>query len=102
MSKAKYSLAQEAEADLIDIARYTAARWGLERQRIYIAGLYSLFDDIAEQPLLGVARPELGFPTRMRRYERSHTVYYDYAEGGRVDVLRILHVRQDDKAAFEG
>jgi len=100
VSRANYTLAEKAEADLIEIARYTIALWGPQQQRIYIIGLYSLFDKIAEQPLLGVARPELGSLTRMRRYERSHTVYYDYTESGQVEILRILHVHQDRRVAF--
>lgn len=93
-----YTVAAAARADLADIYRYTAQRWGIQQADLYQASLTERFLLIAEQPLMGTARNMLGKGVRVHQAE-SHMVYYRVRRG-EVEFLRVLHVRQDAQHAF--
>jgi toxin ParE1/3/4 len=96
---AEYVLTARAEADLVEIARYTRREWGDRQRDKYIRELFDLFSRIAEQPELASNRDDIRPDLKSRRHRKTHVVFYRM-EGKRVEVLRILHTRRDVERAF--
>lgn len=86
-----YRLTPGAQADLIEIRRFTLHRWGLAQSQKYLAGLRHIFKLLAKTPTLGKARPEVGSSVLSFPYE-SHMVYYLVHEQQLV-VFGVLHKR---------
>lgn len=95
----EYVLTRSAESDLIEIARYTRREWGERQRDTYIHDLFALFAAIAADPQLSQNRSQIRPGLRSRRHQKTHTVYFR-VEGGTVQILRVLHVRQEVNAAF--
>ncbi|MGH6719569.1 MAG: type II toxin-antitoxin system RelE/ParE family toxin [Alphaproteobacteria bacterium] len=89
----RYRLTLRAKGDILDIADFTIQRWDADQAGRYLQGLEHLLGELARQPRMGRARPELGERVLSFRCE-SHMIYYIAARPGIV-VLRILHGRQD-------
>jgi toxin ParE1/3/4 len=86
---AGYRLTQEAHADLVGIALYTAERWGDRQEEIYIARLYQRFAALAENPTLGRVCDDVR-PGLQRVQEGSHMVFFE-RDGSEVLIIRVLH-----------
>lgn len=95
---APYSVAAAARADLVDIYEYTVERWGYQQADSYQASLTKHFARISDHPFAGVSRDDLRRGVRTHPAE-SHVVYYRVRHG-EVQVLRVLHSRQDARRAF--
>ncbi len=68
-------------------------RWGVDQADRYVEGLFSAFDLLAEFPEMARLRSEFVPPVRIHP-SGSHVVVYQIAGQG-IDVIRILHMRQD-------
>ena len=73
--KNRYRLTPDAQADLIQIRRFTVEQWGKAQSRDYLSKLRLTMGILSEHPKLGTKRPELGlgiasFPIA------SHVIYY--------------------------
>lgn len=86
---AGYRLTQEAHADLVGIALYTAERWGDRQEEIYIARLYERFAALAENPTLGRACDDVR-PGLQRIQKGSHMVFFE-RHATEVLIIRVLH-----------
>lgn len=95
-----YRLAKRAEADLADIAYYTAKESGsLEVARQLIESITERFHLLAANPYLGRARDDdLGAGRRSFPVNRYVIVYR--VAGRDVLILRIAHSRRDLEALF--
>ena len=82
-----------AEADLRDIYQYGLRHWGQAQSGIYLETLNGLLWSLTEQPLMGTERPELLTGIRSLTFE-NHILFYRVAVK-RVEVVRVLHHRQD-------
>ncbi len=91
---ADYELTEAADADLLAIARYTAATWGIEQARSYEALLENHFQAIgrrkARTRVFLKNRPEL----LVSRIEH-HYVFHLVRENQCPLVLAILHKNMD-------
>jgi toxin ParE1/3/4 len=88
-----YSLSNDADADVADIARYTLAKFG-ERQVIkYIATLERTFQLLADFPKMGLVTDELR-PGLHRFPNQSHMIFYTIAVD-HILIVRVLHARAD-------
>lgn len=96
--KARYKLTPLADSDLVGIYRYTAERWGISQADACQGELEQHLSHIAEHPMIGVSRDNLLQGVRSH-LAGSQVIYYDVVRDW-IEVLRILHVRQDAKAAF--
>lgn len=72
---ANYRLTPDAQSDLIDIRRYTVEQWGKAQSQKYLSELRQTIRLLAETPLLGKSRLDIGegvlsFP------HVSHVIYY--------------------------
>lgn len=90
---ASFLLAAAAYADLEDVERYTLATWGEEQRVRYITGLFAQFELLADNPRLGLSRPELGDGIISIPYEQ-HVIFYELF-GGHCHILRVLHHARD-------
>lgn len=86
-------IAPAAKADLKNIYQYGLQQWGKSQSDSYLETLKEHFWAITEQPLMGAERPELLPGIRSLPIE-SHTLFYR-VNTDTVDIIRILHGRQD-------
>ena len=91
-----YRVSHLAANDLRGINRYTAQHWGGRQARAYYASLLQCFEMLAENPTLGIARPDVleGYRSFL---EGSH-VYQSH--GNTIRIVRVLHGNQDVGRAF--
>lgn len=91
-----YRLSPLAEADLEEIWLYTLRNWSIVQADNYHHDLVATFEALAN----GM---KSGLPSVLPDYQKclcgSHVVYFlDYTD--RVDIIRILHQRQDAELHF--
>lgn len=80
-----------AEADLLDIGRYTLQKWGMDQAIRYIDELEACCGQLAGAP--GLGRPCDHVRPGLRRMEHGrHIIFYRQEPGG-ILVSRILHQR---------
>lgn len=90
---ARFWVSRAAAADIRGIGRYTQQRWGKAQRRLYLNGLNSQFQRLAETPGLAAERCEFEPPVRIHPYQRHLIVYL--AEEGGILIVRVLHQRMD-------
>ncbi len=88
---ARFRLSKRAEADLIDIARYTLRSWGEGQTLRYIDDLETCCRQLADCPDLGRACDDIR-PGLRRKECGRHVVFYRRETGG-ILVSRFLHER---------
>ena len=88
-------IAPAAQNDLKDIYRYELRQWGAAQSDKYLAALKSQFWSLTKQALIGTERPEL-LPDVRSLPIQSHTLFYRVS-ANRVEIIRVLHGRQDPK-----
>lgn len=86
---AGFRLLRRARADVLDIATFTADRWGDAQAERYVMGLYSGFQTIVDRPEL--RRPFLEIPPYFRALVGKHAVFYRLVTDGEVLIVRVLH-----------
>lgn len=89
-------VAPEARADLRDILRFTARRWGKEQRAAYKAKLDAAMRGLLTYPNRGHPRDDLSPGLRALLVE-AHVVYYR-TDDRTVTVVRILHGHMDAAA----
>lgn len=86
-------IASAAKNDLKDIYQYGLRQWGKAQSDKHLATIKDLFWSLAEQPLMGIERPEL-LPNTRSLSIQSHTLFYRVTPN-QVEIIRVLHDRQD-------
>ena len=89
----KLVIAPAAKTDLKDIYQYGLRHWGQPQSNRYLEKLKEHFWSLTAQPLMGVGRSELLPGVRSLAIE-SHTLFYRVT-ADRVEIIRVLHGRQD-------
>lgn len=84
-----------AEADLMEVWRYTAERWGSEQADVYLDAFGAAFRQLAAQPLIGAKRGGVREGYRVL-FVGEHAVYYR-VDVSVVGVVRVLHGRMDPR-----
>jgi toxin ParE1/3/4 len=80
---------RRAEADLLDIAKYTLKIWGAKQVDQYLTNIDSCCRRLAVAPLLGRSCDEIR-PGLRRMEQGKHIVFYRQQTKG-ILVTRILH-----------
>ncbi len=80
-----------AEADLMEIIRYTLDRWGEDQAIRYVDDLEGCCEQIAANPALGRACDDIR--PGLRRIEHGRHIVFYRQEAGGVLISRILHQR---------
>jgi toxin ParE1/3/4 len=86
-----FRFSRRAEADLLEIARYTLHTWGLDQTLRYLDDLEACCRKLAYHPKLGRECEDIR-PGLRRMEQGRHIVFYRQVPGG-VLVSRILHQR---------
>jgi len=107
---ARFRLARPAQIDLANILSISAERWGAEGRQRYATVLVTAMRQVAAEPdgPLTRKRPDLrsGIRSFHVRYARRsaagakvrrpvHVLYYRVAEGGVIEIIRVLHERME-------
>jgi len=87
-----YRLSPLAEADLEGIWLYTFKNWSMAQADAYHNHLVAAFEGLAAGSKYG--RPAGVFPDFQKYLCGSHMIYF-LDEADHLDVIRILHQRQD-------
>lgn len=90
---AEYRLSPAALNDLDAIWEYSARTWSVGQAEAYIRGLTADMDLMVQHPGIARERTEIRPPVRLYR-SGSHLIIYRI-EAGWLDVLRIVHARQN-------
>jgi toxin ParE1/3/4 len=88
-----YRTTRRADQDIIDIYVHGAGEFGVDQAERYHEGLISVFDLLAENPLLARERTEFNPPVRLHPYQ-AHMIAYVIRDDG-ILIIRVLHGRQD-------
>lgn len=92
MTAKTYRLSPLAEADLEAIWRHTRDQWSLAQADSYHRNLVATFEALATSRVAGrKADVRLGY---LKRPCGAHVIYFR-DHGDRLDIIRILHQRQD-------
>jgi toxin ParE1/3/4 len=90
----KYRISSKAQADLINIWKFTFDSWSIDQTDRYYNLIIDKIQEICEKPDIG------------RRYDdvrknywgvnvKSHIIFYKISEEEIIEVIRILHQRMD-------
>lgn len=86
-----YQLTQAADADLVQIARYSAHQWSFERAESYLLALDRAFEQLAAFPDTGRDASDLR-PGMFRLEHERHAIFYRQTPEG-ILIVRVLHQR---------
>ena len=89
-----YVLAREADADLVEIARYTKRRWGAEQARRYRDRLLEGFEAMATGSVTAKSLDDLAPGMKMMRCEQ-HYIFCRFHQGRVPEIFAVLHKRMD-------
>jgi len=88
-------IAPLAKHDLKHIYDYGIGNWGIRQASGYLDNLKEHFWGLTEQPKMGIEREEL-LPSMRSFPVDSHIVFYRLQQS-QIEVVRVLHGRQDPK-----
>jgi len=88
-----YRVTPRAHNDLINIGHYTEQTWGKTQRNVYLKAIEALFQWLADNPLLGKHRTDIGenyysFP------QGQHVVFYLIGLN-HIDIIGIPHKEMD-------
>lgn len=89
---AEYRLAPRARADLRNVWRRSVEHWGRAHADKHFRELLGILDLIAQAPGIARLRKEIDPPVRLHPHGPQLIIYRD---GPPVEIVRILHHRQD-------
>lgn len=113
---ARFRLARPAQIDLANIVTTSAERWGTDGREKDAAVLADAMRQVADEPEgpLTKKRSELrpGIRSFHVRYARRsvdaakvrrpvHVLYYRVAQGGVIEIVRVLHEKMDPRRHFK-
>jgi len=91
----KIKILNTALKNIDDIADYTLEEWGEEQMRIYIKSIFSLLDNLKNNPLeKGTDRSHLS-PNLRSIMIRTHYHIFYRVNKRTVEVIRILHTKSN-------
>ena len=86
-------VAPAARNDLKDIYQYSQSNWGIIKATSYLENLQSHLWHLTVHPMLGTERTILFANMRSLAVE-SHVIFYRLQDS-RIEIVRVLHKRQD-------
>jgi toxin ParE1/3/4 len=98
--RAAIQLTPQAERDYENILLYTQRTWGDDQSAIYQAAIAQALSALSDHPRIGRSRDDL-FPACRSIQVEQHVVYFHQPRADEIEVLRILHHRQDASGAVQ-
>ncbi len=93
MTLYKLLISPAAQQDLRDIHQFGLRTWGQNQSSGYLDALKEHLWGLTSQPFMGIERTEIG--AGMRSFPvRNYVVYYRI-QAYQVEIVRVLHGRQD-------
>lgn len=89
----RFRLTPRALSDLDEIAAHSLKAWGEAQTERYLASIMDRFQWLADNPLLGRSREEIGVGYRSFR-QGSHIVFY-VVEPDEIHIIGIPHMSRD-------
>ncbi len=89
----KIVLRPQAQADIDDIATYTISQWGNRQARDYIGDLRDAIERLTTSGMRHPEQPAI-YPGLRKMRSGHHLVFY-LIDQETIDVVRVLHERQD-------
>lgn len=94
-----YELSNEAANDVLDIARYTIAYFGISQANKYKKELEGCFQFLGENIFLGQDASE--YVEGLRRFFfKAHYIYYKPLDEEGIFIVRVLNPRMDTQGQF--
>jgi toxin ParE1/3/4 len=87
-------LSHKADRDIEDIFLYSIRAWGEDQATVYQMAFDQALQSLHEYPHIGWTRDDV-FPGCRSLAVKHHIMYYHQPGPNVVEVLRILHRRQD-------
>ncbi|PYB77280.1 type II toxin-antitoxin system RelE/ParE family toxin [Rhizobium wuzhouense] len=91
---AEIRLSPAARQDFLEIGDYTRDRWSEAQAERYLRQILAMIAEIGTHPFAGKEEASLR-PGYRRRRSGSDIIFYTILEGGRIEVVRIIHERAD-------
>jgi len=96
-----FKIESAASFRLDEIYQYTLHKWGENQAKIYVDGLFDVFEKIVKKQVLSHPVPaEFGVNGFYVKYKK-HFIYWKYLESGEVGVVTILHERMHQMKQFK-
>jgi toxin ParE1/3/4 len=92
--KLEVRLTARARRDVENILLHTERTWGAEQTAAYDSAITRTLDLLRVHPQLGRPRDDLFSGSRSVQVEQ-HVIYYHHPQAAVIEVLRVLHRRQD-------
>ncbi len=94
-----YRLSPAADADLVEIWKYTAQQWDKDQAARYVLAVRDRLDGIVAGriPWRSAADARPGY---FKCAAGSHMIYFTRADDQTIDVIRILHQSMDVAGLF--
>lgn len=97
---AGYLIQGAASYRIDEIYQYTLKKWGSDRAKAYIEGLFDSFAKVVTREVLSRPVPaEFGIDGYFYRYEK-HFVYWRFLASGDVGIVTVLHERMHQIERF--
>jgi len=88
-----FDISVKAKIDIDSIIDYSIHNFGVDAMYSYHASLEKCFDDLANNPDLGL-RSDFIRKNYLRFYHRSHVIFYQTIKNG-ILIIRVLHQCMD-------
>lgn len=98
--RAAVRLSREADRDVLEILAYTERVWGAKQRATYQTALVRALDRLSRYPESGRPRDDR-FPGCRSLQVEQHVIYFYQPDPDEIEVLRILHQRQDATTAVK-
>jgi len=95
-----YKVTRKAQADLVEMGRYTTKEWGVTQRNIYLKELDNCFSKISENPELGMVCDYITNDYR-KFLQGSHLIFYKQNTKNIIEIIRVLHKSVDVVAKFK-
>lgn len=92
--KSLFMIKKAALADLRDIASYTRKTWGNEQEAVYMKGIFSCFERIANHQTYNRDLSSIVSDCLMHKISH-HLIVFRWLDDGRPEIIRVLHEKMD-------
>jgi toxin ParE1/3/4 len=94
MPKYDFLISVKAKEDLQLIWEYTLENWSENQADDYYFSIFNKIEQLCDHPLSGIDC-EFIKPGYRKSWIKSHVIFYRIASNHKIEIIRILHQKQD-------